>query len=224
MSASSLDLTRKIIAIFWDIGGVLVRTEDRGPRARLAQSLGTTYEDLEELVWGGERGRLAQCGHISEPEQWRFACRSLGLEEDQAGWLKSEFFAGDRVDDELAQAICQLRQTYKTGVISNAMSDARRFLEEEAGIADAFDHLTYSYAVGIMKPQPEIFQAALQAVEVEPGQAVFVDDFEKNVTGAREAGMQAVHFKSREQALEDLEVILGIRGSSLRSERQRKGY
>jgi putative hydrolase of the HAD superfamily len=209
MSASSLDLTRKITAIFWDIGGVLVRTEDRSPRARLAQSLGTTYEDLEELVWGGERGRLAQCGHISEPEQWRFACRSLGLDEGQAGWLKSEFFAGDRVDYELAHTIRQLRQDYKTGVISNAMSDARRFLEEEAGIADAFDHLTYSYAVGIMKPQREIFEAALQASGVEAAQAVFVDDYGKNVTGARETGMQAVHFKSREQALQDLESILG---------------
>ena len=37
---------------------MLVRTEDRGPRTRLAVSLGTTYEQLEELVWGGERGRL----------------------------------------------------------------------------------------------------------------------------------------------------------------------
>jgi HAD superfamily hydrolase (TIGR01549 family) len=202
---------KPVLVIFWDIGGVLVRTEDRGPRTRLAQSLGKTYEDLEELVWGGERGRLAQCGQIPEAEQWRFACRSLGLEEQQAGWLKAEFFAGDRVDQELAEVIRRLHSKYKTGVISNAMSDARRFLEDEAGIADAFDHLTYSYAVGIMKPQPGIFLAALGALDVQPGQAVFVDDFEKNVIGAREVGMQAVHFKTSSQALRDLDEILGDR-------------
>jgi len=199
----------KIKAIYWDIGGVLVRTEDRGPRTRLAESLGTTYEELEELVWGGERGRLAQLGQIEEAEQWRFACRSLGLDEQQAGWLKAGFFAGDRVDTELAEVIRGLRRKYKTGVISNAMSDARCFLEEEARIADAFDALTYSYAVGIMKPQPGIFRAALEALDVQAGQAVFVDDFERNVLGAWELGMQAVHFKTPVQALQELEEVLG---------------
>ncbi len=197
-------------AIYWDIGGVLVRTEDRGPRTRLAESLGTTYEQLEELVWGGKRGRLAQIGQIEEAEQWRYACRSLGVDEQRAGWLKAEFFAGDRVDHELADVIRGLRKKYKTGVISNAMSDARRFLEKEAQIADAFDALTYSYAVGIMKPQPGIFLAALQALGVEANRAVFVDDFEKNVVGAREIGMKAVHFKTKEQSLHELGKILGI--------------
>jgi HAD superfamily hydrolase (TIGR01509 family) len=199
----------EIRAIYWDVGGVLVRTEDRGPRTRLAESLGTTYEQLEELLWGGERGRLAQTGHIDEVEQWRFVCHSLGLDEQRVDWLKAEFFAGDRVDHELADVIRRLRRKYKTGVISNYMSNARRFLEEEARIANAFDHLTYSYDVGIMKPQPGIYLAALEALGVEAGQAVFVDDFEKNVLGAREVGMLAVHFKSPGQAVREVEGILG---------------
>ena len=45
-----------IQAIIWDIGGVLARTIDRQPRLQLAARFGLTYEQLEGLIWGGERG------------------------------------------------------------------------------------------------------------------------------------------------------------------------
>ena len=197
-----------IQAIFWDIGGVLVRTHDRTPRQQLAESLGMTYEALEELVWGGERGRQAQTGFIREEEQWAYACRVVGWSEKRAGELKDQFFAGDQVDDALADYVRSLRTRYLTGVISNAMSGARDFLIHSARIADAFTSLTYSYEVGVMKPEPPIYQAALQSLGVEAAQAVFVDDFQKNVSSAQALGMQAVHFRSPDQAINELEAIL----------------
>ncbi len=48
-----------INAILFDIGGVLVRTENRTPRAQLAARLGTTYEALANLVFSGEQGLRA---------------------------------------------------------------------------------------------------------------------------------------------------------------------
>lgn len=198
----------KVRAIYWDIGGVLVRTEDRQPRANLAARLGLSYSELDELLWGGDRGRLAQEGLISEEDQWGYICQVCGYQPDKIDELRSEFFAGDRVDYLLVDYIRSLRPRYLTGVISNAISGAQQFIEEEARIADAFDHVTFSYQVGVMKPDPRIFQLALQALRVMPQEAVFIDDFAHNVSGAREVGMQAIQFLNREQAVADLEGIL----------------
>jgi putative hydrolase of the HAD superfamily len=49
-----------IRAVIWDIGGVLVRTEDREPRMRQAERLGLTREALVYLVFDSEMGQKAQ--------------------------------------------------------------------------------------------------------------------------------------------------------------------
>ena len=49
-----------IKAVIWDVGGVLVRTEDYRSREQLALSLGMDRLELEELVYGLDSGRRAQ--------------------------------------------------------------------------------------------------------------------------------------------------------------------
>jgi FMN phosphatase YigB (HAD superfamily) len=49
----------------------------------------------------------------------------------------------------------------------------------------------------------------LERLEVDAAACVFLDDFEVNCEGAREAGMRAVHFRENAQALPELERELG---------------
>lgn len=198
----------KFRAVFFDLGGVLVRTVDRLPRQQLAARLGTTAEALEELVYGGEQGRRAQCGEISAEAQWAYACRTVGWPLSRLTEFRAEFYRGDLLDEDLVGYIRSLRPHYRLGLISNAMSDARRFVEQEAHIADVFDHLTFSFEVGVMKPQPAIFQAALQGLKVQPAEAVFVDDSLPNVVGAQAVGMTAIHFRTPEQIKAELAFLM----------------
>ncbi len=195
-------------SIYFDIGGVLVRTDNRQPRERLAARLGTTYEALSELVFGGESGRRAQLGEISAEAQWEHVCSTVGW--PLADWraLEAEFFTGDSLDGGLLDFIRSLRPRYKTGVISNALSDVRRLAEGRWGMGEIFDTLIFSAEVGIMKPDARIFHLALSVLGVEPAEAVFVDDFAHNIEGARAVGMQAIQFISREQVQQDLTAIL----------------
>ena len=64
--------------------------------------------------------------------------------------------------------------------------------------------------VGIMKPDPQIFQIALERLDVAAEEAVFVDDFIENVQGARALGIHAVHFQGREQAIQELKALLDL--------------
>ena len=209
----ALDARKEIMAlikaIVWDIGGVLMRTEDPTPRAKLAAELGLRREELVELVFGGKQGRQAQIGALTQKELWDFVRSELKLESDDYPDLERRFFGGDILDRKLVDFVRTLKPAYKTGIISNAWSELPDILEEW-GILDAFDVVVGSGDEGVMKPDPRIFQIALDQLSVAPEESVFVDDFIENVESARNLGMQAVHFESREQTLRELQKLLNI--------------
>jgi putative hydrolase of the HAD superfamily len=78
------------------------------------------------------------------------------------------------------------------GVVSNSEGRVEEALEA-AGLRQYFDVVVDSALVGIEKPDPRIFQAALQALGVLPEETLFVGDlYEVDVIGARAAGIEAV--------------------------------
>jgi glucose-1-phosphatase len=204
-----------IRAVVWDIGGVLVRTEDRAPRARLAQELNLTYAQLEDAIFNAEPGRQAQLGKITTEEVWLQFARAYNQPPARIPEMQSAFFGGDVLDARLVAEIRLLRQKYITGIISNYFDNARRLITEVWGIADAFADIVISSEIGLVKPDARIYRLALERLGVAASEAVFIDDFERNVQGARAVGMQAVHFHSPEQALHDLQSRLD--GSQQRS-------
>ena len=197
-----------IQAIIFDIGGVLVRTVDRAPRQALAEQLCMTSQALEELVFGGESGRRAQLGQITEAEQWAYACQQVGWPVEQAAEFRARFFAGDRLDTELLRYIRGWRPAYKTGLISNGMNGTRAMIEGPWAMGALFDAIVLSGEVGVMKPDPRIYQLALARLEAQPEQAVFIDDFQHNIDGARAVGMHGIRFCSPEQVMAELEALL----------------
>ncbi len=197
-----------IKAIYFDIGGVLVRTEDKNPRTRLAARLGMSFEALEEIVFGGENGRKSQLGEITAEQLWANVCQQVHWPFDRWRDLEAEFFAGDRLDGELVDYIRSLHQRYKTGVISNALSDVRTVILNKWRMTDAFDVLVISAEEGVMKPDARIFQIALNALCVQPAEAVFVDDNKDNVEAARAVGIQAIQFANPGEVRLELEIIL----------------
>lgn len=196
-----------IRAIFFDLGGVILRTEFQSPRERLAERVGLTYEDLVKIVFESRSSQDASIGKISEDEHWKFIARALHRPLKEREAIHREFFAGDIIDRELIAFIRALRPRYGTGLISNAWDGLRPYMEREK-LADAFDVLTISAEVGVMKPEAAIFQYALEQLEVKPKEAVFVDDFIENITGCEAVGMRGIHFNSMEQTLKELKNIL----------------
>jgi epoxide hydrolase-like predicted phosphatase len=197
-----------IRAIIWDIGGVLMRTEDRLPRQQLAESLGMTYTELDDLVWNSESGQKAQVGLVTTEAHWKWVAEVLDQSESQIPSLQKRFFAGDRVDGGLIDYIRSLHGPYLCGIITNAIDNVRTLITETWCFADAFDHILISAEAGVMKPDPEIYHQSLQGLGVPAQEAVFIDDFEHNVQGALDVGMYAIHFKDRQQVLRDLETLL----------------
>jgi epoxide hydrolase-like predicted phosphatase len=196
-----------IKAVFFDLGGVIVRTEFQAPRQQLADRLGMDYDDLNRIVFDSETGIRATIGEISSEEHWAFVLQRLKRSASELATIRDEFFAGDIVDRTLLEYIRSLRGNYKTGLISNAWSDLRDFILREK-FDDAFDALIISAEVGAAKPDPKIFQVALEQFGVSPSEAVFVDDFYENIKGCEKIGMKGIYFKDPETALKQLRKLL----------------
>jgi epoxide hydrolase-like predicted phosphatase len=196
-----------IRAVFFDLGGVIVRTEYQAPRELLAERLNLTYEDLNRIVFESETSRKASIGAITTEEHWTAITKRIGRPASEADKIRTDFFAGDVVDRNLLDFIRKLRPRYKTGVISNAWPNMRDYLIENK-FDDAFDAIVVSAEVRVMKPEPKIYQIALEQLKADPHEAVFVDDMSSNVEGARRLGMQGILFQSPEQTLDKLKEIL----------------
>lgn len=196
-----------IKAVFFDLGGVIVRTEFQAPRQRLAERLGMEYDDLVKIVFDSDSGARATIGEISSEEHWDSVLKRLKRPASELVAIRDEFFAGDIVDRTLLDYIRSLRGKYKIGLISNAWGDLRDFVVREK-FDDAFDKMIISAEVGAAKPEPKIFQIALEQFGVSPNEAIFVDDFLINVKGCEKVGIKGIHFKDPESALQQLKKLL----------------
>ncbi len=181
-------------AVIFDLGGVLLRTEDPSHRQRLEADLGLAPGQAEALVLNSPMGRRAQLGQITAQELWQWVGRRLGLDPGQLAAFRDAFWAGDRLDQELVALIRELRPHYQTALLSNAFDDLRQVLTEALGIVDAFDVVVISAEEGIMKPDPAIYRRVLERLGRDPAECVFVDDFPENVEAARRLGIAAIHY------------------------------
>jgi epoxide hydrolase-like predicted phosphatase len=199
---------QQIKAIIWDMGGVILRTEDPCPREKLAEELGITRGDLEKFVFTSQSAIQATSGEISSREHYQEIARRFKLDDEGLQNFFNDFWRGDRVDEILLEEIRNLRKQYKTAMLSNAWSEAREFLTKDFPCLEPFDVAIFSAEVKMVKPQPGIYRLMLNALGIKPGEAVFFDDFPENIVAAKILGIHAFQFISREQALADLAGIL----------------
>ena len=93
-------------------------------------------------------------------------------------------------------------------MLSNYSEILREKITTTWKIGDAFEHLIISSEVGHKKPDPEIYQIALQTIGCQPGEAVFIDDFIENIEAARQLGIHGIHFITAEQTLSEIDILL----------------
>src|SRR5437773_192159 len=170
---------------------------------RMAEHFRERYEPffwtpgtVEELEYPGlVRQLLGDFGvEVDDEELTRF------LEAEHAAWDPARQLAAHT--HALLESLRE--RGLKLGLVSNAFDPGwllQRDLEQR-GLAERLDFAVFSSEVGKRKPHPEIFRRALDALGVEPEQALFVGDrlFE-DIRGAGELGMttvQALWFRADE--------------------------
>lgn len=101
---------------------------------------------------------------------------------------------------------------YRLGVISNGVHEWVPWWEAMIPLRDRFDVVVHSCQVGLRKPNPAIYYHALVQLGVEPHEALFLDDFDAMVDGARSIGMHVVHVTDHDAAIAEARFLLNERG------------
>jgi putative hydrolase of the HAD superfamily len=116
--------------------------------------------------------------------------------------------------EEMVEALRRCTRYFKTGLLTNNFigsetraSSSRPQYEEVLAL---FDVVVESSVTGIRKPDPRFYQLACRQLDIEPDEAVFLDDLGVNLKPARELGMVTIKVDSTARALDELEQLLGI--------------
>jgi putative hydrolase of the HAD superfamily len=197
-----------IRAVVFDIGGVLEITPDLGVDRRWESRLGLPAGEMTERlrdVWLG--GAL---GTITLDQVHQAITDRFGLGERQLAALMADIWRQylGTANTELIEYARGLRPRYRTGILSNSFVGAREREQAAYGFEDLVDEIVYSHEAGMSKPDPRIYALVCSRLDVRHDETVFVDDTDMCVAGAREAGIQAVHYRDNAQAIEEIGKLL----------------
>jgi len=201
-----------IIAVVFDIGGVLERVDDpdhvigRKWRARL----GLTEADYAASIGSVDPGRLSQVGRMSEAEYRQRSMAALGLDSGQADEFMADmwdWYCGE-LDVELHAFARSLRPRLRTAILSNSGDGARREEQARYGFEDDFDPIIYSHEVGLAKPDPAIYELTWTLIGVAPEEMIFIDDTQGHLDAAARLGIHVVRNTEASRTIEAVSELL----------------
>jgi epoxide hydrolase-like predicted phosphatase len=135
-----------------------------------------------ELLEALETGALA----VADFEA-RFSAL-LGVSPDG---LIGRLFGGMQPDEAMLDGVRALRgEGVRTGLLSNSWGDALAY--DPALLEELFDDVVISSEVGLRKPDPAVYELAVERLGLAPTACVFVDDLPGNLKPARALGMATV--------------------------------
>ncbi len=199
-----------IKAIVFDIGGVLLRTEDHSPREALEEKYGLAPNGADELVFNSQIAKKATVGLVETSMIWLHVAKTLNLTPNDLVEFKRSFWAGDRLDKNLLTYLQNLKKDYITALLSNAWGNMRKILARDFNIFQGVtvDQIIISAEVGAAKPDPKIFTLLAEKLCINFDQILFIDDFVENVTAAKKLGIITIHYKPNLNLIEKIESKL----------------
>jgi putative hydrolase of the HAD superfamily len=119
------------------------------------------------------------------------------VDADNRSWMQ--------FDEEMWNWIAELRAAGKrVAMLSNMPRDLGEALGSQTDRLRVFDHVTVSYDVRSVKPEPAIYQHCLAGIGTAPERTIFLDDRIVNVQGAEALGIGAIEFLNRDDVLSRL--------------------
>lgn len=103
--------------------------------------------------------------------------------------------------------LLEIRQSAELAMLSNTNPVHVQMLRQSSNIFAPFQHLFFSYEMGMVKPDHEIYHAVCASLKRSAGNVYFFDDSVANVSAARECGLNAFRVDSPQEIQE---IIKGL--------------
>ncbi|GAA6156176.1 HAD-IA family hydrolase [Pyruvatibacter sp. HU-CL02332] len=208
-------------AVIWDFGGVFTSSpfeafarfeRERGLPEDLIRKINST--NYLDNAWAKFERSDVDMDEFDE----LFAQEAKALGHEVRGREIIALLSGDVRPEMLAALKTIKAKGLRVSCITNnvsagegagmaSTSEKARAVQE---IMDEFEFIIESSKAGVRKPHPKIYEMALEELGVEAADAVYLDDLGINCKAAHQVGMKAIKVSTADQALADLEEIVGF--------------
>ena len=152
------------------------------------------------------RKRLAPTGWVLQLETGQIEprdfvdrfCRLIDLRADYDKFCEiwSCIFTGTLVPESMLEG---LARRYRLVLVSNTNAIHFEMIQRSYPLLRHFHDLVLSHEVGAAKPDPRIYEVALEKAGCRPGECFYTDDIAEFVEAAKALGIDAVQFESAAQ-------------------------
>ncbi len=192
-------------AIIFDLGRTVVDFEGGSVRRALAGHCDHSPEEIGKLIAPTGLIPRFESGEIAPYDFFREYARVLGLRLDYETFrgIWADIFREVLIPEEILEG---LAARYRLLLLSNTNEIHFELLRGNYPILRHFHAMVLSHEVHALKPQPAIYQAAIDRAGCPPGECFFTDDIPAFVEGARAMGIDAETFEGVEKLKRDLET------------------
>jgi putative hydrolase of the HAD superfamily len=204
--------TGNVKAVLWDFGGVLTSSpferfaafeHARGLPAGFIRGVNATNPDTN--AWAGfERGRLELDAFVRQFEAEALAAGAVLDARALLGTL------GGELRPAMVEAVRRCHERLKTALLTNNFLASDATGSAYQPVLDHFDVVLESSRAGLRKPDVGFYRTACALLEIDPAEAVFLDDLGVNLKPARAMGMRTIKVIDPGAALRELEAVVGF--------------
>jgi len=198
-----------IKAVIFDYGQVLCL--EPTPEA-IEQMSGFFHLTPDQFRLLYDSSRLAyDRGDFTPTAYWSWLAEQAGVVLAPAqieALRKCDIEMWSRLNQPMIEWIAALQSRgLKTAILSNMPAEMAAHVRRHFAWMANVSCPTFSSELRLVKPDPAIYQHCLECLEISPSQALFIDDRQENVDGAKNLGIHALRFDSVAQLHSDLKTL-----------------
>jgi glucose-1-phosphatase len=202
-------MPREIDMVVFDLDGVLAHLDRARRLALLAEMTGKDPAFLHAAIWGSDFESNAEAGaHPTGAEYLAELNRRIDGSLRREQWVRARHDSMV-VDPGTLEIARELRDLCGIAVLTNNGSLLHESLPEIVpDVHRVFgDRAHASFQFGARKPQVAVFERLLRRHGVSAARAMFVDDCQEFVAGARRAGMHGIEFAGAHELRRHLNAL-----------------
>ena len=201
----------EIKSIIFDFGRVILHDPDTEIMIKdMAVSCGVPFPKALDVV--NDLIPPFQRGELNEENFWQkftFQTGAILPTNYRELWVR-EYSPRCRIDNNIISLVMQLKlNEYKVMLMSNIIPP-HATINKEKGYFSYFDSIILSFEVRARKPELKIYQTALARYNLQPKEAIYIDDILEYVQAARSIGLKGIHYQDLIQLKKEL-LQLGVK-------------